>query len=335
MVLAGSTWYQNCFHQRSKSANPAHWLMKLGVWYEVSLCQSNYSSTNIFEQTIRLPYDHVMMAQCPSFASLREWQWGQTAWDAIKHRSDRAKMTGPNTKYHTVGYQGGLSGEPLDPPDRFMCYEDIYMSARMGLWFQGRGNLVEFRKETDTILQDKMNIKMPENTETYVLDSQGFDTIEIPENRWKSYCNKESQTPISHARVMIFQRTATIMLRRFLNLDEVVKLAQMYTTRKVEVVTVNETTSVPEQIRMFNQFDVLITSHGSHLANGIFTTFPEDKAVVEVNPWTFDSVFYGNFNHWLGYADYVMSNGHTTPGILMFLYLFFIINDQFSFLIYF
>ena len=59
----------------------------------------------------------------------------------------------------------------------------------------------------------------------------------------------------------------------------------MYTTVPVKVITVNESTSVPEQIRIFNDFDVLITSHGSHLANGIYTTFPETKAVVEINPW--------------------------------------------------
>lgn len=46
----GSTWYQNCFHQRSSSANPAHWLMKLGSWYEIALCQSDYNKTNIFAQ---------------------------------------------------------------------------------------------------------------------------------------------------------------------------------------------------------------------------------------------------------------------------------------------
>ena len=133
--LIGSTWYQNCFHQKSKSANPAHWLMKLGVWYEVAVCQSNYSSSNIFEQNIRLPYDHVVMAQCPSFQFLHQWQWGQVAFDAIRHRSDVAAMTGPNTQYHNVNYQG--IGDPVDPPDKFICYEDLYMSARMGLWFQG------------------------------------------------------------------------------------------------------------------------------------------------------------------------------------------------------
>jgi hypothetical protein len=104
------------------------------------------------------------------------------------------------------------------------------------------------------------------------------------------------------------------MLRKFTNLDDVVKLAQEYTTVPVEVVTVNESTTVQEQIRLFNSFDVLITSHGSHLANGLFTMFPETKGVVEVVSFVFDSVFNGNYNHWLGFADYIMSSGHLTPG---------------------
>ena len=57
----------------------------------------------------------------------------------------------------------------------------------------GKHNLIEFRKETDKILEEKMHVKMPANTETYVLDSLGFDSIEIPDNRWKPYCNKDSQ----------------------------------------------------------------------------------------------------------------------------------------------
>ena len=52
------------------------------------------------------------------------------------------------------------------------------------------------------------------------------------------------------------------MLRRFLNLGEVVQLAQSYSSVPVEIVTVNESTLVAEQIRIFNSFDILITSHG-------------------------------------------------------------------------
>ena len=119
---------------------------------------------------------------------------------------------------------------------------------------------------------------------------------------------------ITSARIKIFQRSATVMLRKFTNLNDVVKLAQSYTTIPVEVITINETSSIQEQIRLFNSFDVLITSHGSHLANGLFTMEPERKAVIEVVSFVFDSVFYGNFNHWLGFADYMMSSGHLTPG---------------------
>ena len=62
-----------------------------------------------------------------------------------------------------------------------------------------------------------------------------------------------------------------------MNLQDVVALAQKYTTIPVEVVTANETTTVAEQIKLFNSFDVLITAHGSHLANGIFTMNPQQK----------------------------------------------------------
>ena len=86
----GSTWYQNCFHQKSTSANPAHWLMKLGAWYEVALCQSNYNSKNIFSQDIKLPYDHVQMVQCPSFEAMANWMWGRNVWNVVRHRSDLA-----------------------------------------------------------------------------------------------------------------------------------------------------------------------------------------------------------------------------------------------------
>ncbi len=148
----------------------------------------------------------------------------------------------------------------------------------------------------------------------------GFDVSDVFTHKNK-YCNADvtkkvgnSGLNITRARIKIFQRTGTLQLRKFLNLPDVVKLAQEYTMVPIEVITANSTTSVQQQIDMFNNYDVLITSHGSHLANGLFTMHPETKAVVEVVPFVFDSVFYGNYNHWLGFGDYIMSSGHTTPG---------------------
>ena len=81
----------------------------------------------------------------------------------------------------------------------------------------------------------------------------------------------------------------------------------------MQVVTVNASTSVTEQIRLFNNFDVLITPHGSHLANGIFSMHPGAKALIEIVPFAFDRVFYSNFVPNLGFAHYIMSTGHLTP----------------------
>ena len=54
-------------------------------------------------------------------------------WEIIKDRSDKANMTDRITSYDTVGFH------PLQeiPADRIECFEDLYLSARMGLWMQG------------------------------------------------------------------------------------------------------------------------------------------------------------------------------------------------------
>ena len=259
-----------------------------------------------------MPYNHVQMAQC-SNPIIANWRWGENMWNIIKYRSDLAGMTDGNTRYDTIGYK--LLSEVT--PNKLECFEDLYFSARMGLWMQGRGNLVEFRKDTVQVAKEPQDaIINPENT-TIV---HGFDLSDMRIHH-NSYCDADNKASLANgtlnitsARIKVFQRTATVMLRKFTNLDDVVKLAQTYTTVPVEVITINETSPIQEQIKLFNSFDVLITSHGSHLANGLFTTHPQTKAVVEIVAFVFDSVFYGNFNHWLGFSDYIVSSGHLTPG---------------------
>ena len=75
----------------------------------------------------------------------------------------------------------------------------------------------------------------------------------------------------------------------------------------------NSSTSIVDQIKIFNEFDILITPHGSHLANGIFTLRPGNKAILEVIPFAFDRVFYSNFNMHLEFGVYMLSTGHLTP----------------------
>ena len=166
-----------------------------------------------------------------------------------------------------------------------------------------------------------------DSLEPLELDAQGYDIT--PQNlvdvRRNAFCknfrplrNSSDAYGIpdgkSEARIKIFQRTSTKMLRRFVNMDEVAKLVQEYTLLPVEIITVNDATSIVDQIEVFNSFDILITSHGSQLANGIFTTFPENKAVIEIDTFAFDRVFYTNYVNQLGFAEYLISTGHLTSG---------------------
>ena len=97
-----------------------------------------------------------------------------------------------------------------------------------------------------------------------------------PHFKRQSYCLANGK---SDARIKVFQRSATNSLRKFINIEQVVHLAEDYTTRRIEVVSVNASTSIAEQIRFFNEFDLLVTPHGSHLANGIFTVRPQHKVL--------------------------------------------------------
>lgn len=170
---------------------------------------------------------------------------------------------------------------------------------------EGEGNVAFKSKSVDTAsssadeTEDTDNSFQPDASLTNLKKGKG-----------QAYCLEGGR---SNARIRIFQRSATHSLRRFINEAEVIKLAQTYTIKNVEVVSVNASTSIADQIRLFNDFDVLITPHGSHLANGLFTVRPHTKAVIEVVPFAFDRVFYANYVPNIGFAHYILSTGHLTP----------------------
>ena len=183
------------------------------------------------------------------------------------------------------------------------------MSASVGTWFSKPVNAVSFRK--------KMLNKYgePKTAKDEVVDDA------VASTKKKKYCGNyyghkliaKSINRKTDARIVIFQRTKTRNLRAFINIYEVKALAQEFTTIPVQVITVNADTTTEDQIRVFNSFDVMLTPHGSHLTNGVFTVHPNDKAVVEIESFAFDRVFYANYNAHLGYGAYILSTGHLTP----------------------
>lgn len=296
-----STFFANCYRQPANSSNPAHLMMKLGFMYELA----NYYESNdknpdkMFKYHVPIPFDNAFLHQCAD-PFRTGWTWGQMMWKTISRRASVTELIAKHTVISTIGYKAERQ--------ELFCFDDMYVSVRMGFWMQGESNLALFRKEVAQKVGEPREILEP----SYV-EPTSDRLSPVFRQQFCPYRGNITRDNKSSAKIKIFQRSATRNLRRFLNLAEVVTMVQEYTTIPVEIITANETTTLAEQIRSFNSFDILITSHGSHLTNGMFLTNPHAKAIIEVVASKFDAVFFSNYNYAIGLADYVFSTGHATP----------------------
>jgi hypothetical protein len=85
----------------------------------------------------------------------------------------------------------------------------------------------------------------------------------------------------SRLRFALYERPVGDASRRLItNKDEVFKLFRDFSGR-FHTISVSKATPIDEVYRKFNSFDVLVTTHGSHMVNLIFTTWTT-FAVIEV-----------------------------------------------------
>jgi len=102
--------------------------------------------------------------------------------------------------------------------------------------------------------------------------------------------------------IHIFQRADGSALRKFVNLEEVKKLAKEFSPN-VKVVTTSGKMDFEEQRKIFNSFDILLTPHGSHLTNSIFIQ-NNNTSIIECQSSCFHRFITDSF------SDYVISTGH-------------------------
>jgi hypothetical protein len=126
------------------------------------------------------------------------------------------------------------------PDTEWTCFEDIIFETQYGNWFPATPYMSKWRHS--------------------LLESVGIlDDNSVPDDGLSKRCLS------NQLRIHVFKRTEGRGLREFVNLDEVVALAQSYTSLPIEAITINSTTSVQDQARIFRAFDLLITSHGVRL----------------------------------------------------------------------
>eukprot|EP00223_Ostreococcus_mediterraneus_P003719 CAMPEP_0179612822 /NCGR_PEP_ID=MMETSP0930-20121108/4727_1 /TAXON_ID=548131 ORGANISM="Ostreococcus mediterraneus, Strain clade-D-RCC1621" /NCGR_SAMPLE_ID=MMETSP0930 /ASSEMBLY_ACC=CAM_ASM_000580 /LENGTH=242 /DNA_ID=CAMNT_0021481479 /DNA_START=1320 /DNA_END=2048 /DNA_ORIENTATION=- len=99
--------------------------------------------------------------------------------------------------------------------------------------------------------------------------------------------------------------------RAFANLNEVIKLMEEYTCRPVEFFNISSTSTGVEAIQTMNDFDVLVTPHGSHLTNGIFILTRDGvikkPSIIEVVATCYNEDFLKNLRT---FANYRITAGH-------------------------
>ena len=312
VYFANSTLFTNCNRQHSFAYNPSAFMMKLGFFYELGSCLlKNFGRQKVFKNDLMLPFKQIFMHQCPNPDS-SNWSWGKSTWRVIEKKLQEAMLFQDNRTF--VMRRGNEASK-----EELLCFEDLYMSVRSNKWLQGIDNMISFRREAAQTTGEPEEAKR--------IQEQPVDiskALPSGQGTYQAYCNRayssmvgagqkpaENIKPTS-ARIKIYQRTDTNAPRSFVNLDDVKSFVQQYTTKPVDVVTTTEKQTIQEQIRTFNSFDILLTVHGSHLTNGIYTMKPHTKAVIEIAPFLFDNVYFKNYNE-LGFAEYIASTGHLTP----------------------
>jgi len=126
----------------------------------------------------------------------------------------------------------------------------------------------------------------------------------LPGLREMAIANRKDPTrPI---RIAIFQRqSAANGLRKYTNLPDVLNLVENYTS-DYEVITATPETNLTSILQLFNSFDILITPHGSHIANVLFT-LRDDVAIIE----TVGVCMNMGPSNWFGHRlSYFISSGH-------------------------
>ena len=277
-MVAGPTFFLNCWQRGPDDTNPSHWLMKVVKLFEISQM--------VLQGSLSLPtFRHLAFHQCPSYHHTIQgdnvWPWGKAVWEAATSVWGLAGL-----------WPQGFDDDDVDPidileiesdSDKWTCFEDLYLEPDYGSWYPAPKFQAAWRHALLT------------------QTTWGGETTST--NSLQDRCRANT------LKIHVFQRSSGRGRRAFANLDEVLALARRYTATEVPVVTVDAATFVDEQARVFQDFDVLISSHGSQLANMIFSDSAH-TAIVEVLPVIRDTCFHTNAQD-AGIASYIVSSGHT------------------------
>ena len=107
--------------QEEEKQNPAHWMMKLGILFEMATCEKTgkkYDLSEFKSPQIQLPFDGIFMHQCPQ-KSQHKWPWGDNVYRIVEEGMQDAGLLDKN--YRVIG------------ADRRSSRDDKWRLRRLGI----------------------------------------------------------------------------------------------------------------------------------------------------------------------------------------------------------
>jgi hypothetical protein len=266
--------------------------MKINKMYEIA---EVVRSSDEGEASALPLFEHLAFHQCPSYNTTIKsgaWPWGSLIMDtATHHWTDSGLWKGPNE----------INVIELNKNDRnWTCFEDLYFETSYNSWYPAP----QYQNSWLRTLHGMVEESLPPTSTPTVASDQGTPP---PKASLAERCRARN------LRIHLFERSSGSSLRKFTNLEQVRAVLANFTSVPISVVTMNETTPLAEQIAAFRAFDVLVTSHGSQLANIIFSD-PGTTAIIEILSVVRDLSFWRNAVD-ANFTSYAVSTGHTPVAV--------------------
>ena len=282
--------------------NPAHFMLGHGRLFVHS-----------FFHNLSYPYSMVLYHQCSPSTG---WSWAEKMEDIIWEDAVHNGAVPDNEVKLRWGDAINISNGAIPDKTRarlflpfvanddlgnhyrsgaIICGKTVYQEVSTGGLYFGQNYQEDITRWRETLRQKGLT-KKEKN-----LKEQPLTKTSIPDSR-TNYDEKCAQ----ELRFAMWKRFEGSSLRRFINADEVEQLLLEKFRSPLSILSVNSSTSFEDQVSIFQSFDVLITCHGSHLTNMIFT--PPDTALIELQAVPYD---FGPFYNGKSFVQkWILSFGH-------------------------
>ena len=247
LYLKGKSLVVQCW--RNGGPNPVHFMFAHGKLFDT------------FRFTLE-PFrlDHIVFHQCGNPTQIGPFF--QFVWELIRDLgTERGFIDNHTNFFGTTSF-----------PNRMFCMDSVEIAYHLW-WIEGETGK-DFARElmlhVGSVLPDEIKLKVLSRQKQFELSNNEENTVGSPCDR----C-------VEKIRLSLYERPITDRNRRLLvNKDEIFDLFREYTSH-VDTVTVGKDSTIAEVYDAFNSFDVLVTPHGSHMLNVLFTNSSR-YALIEV-----------------------------------------------------